>query len=454
MTCIPDNEDRSNEVLTLRLKIKRLMASLREPDKKRLVSNFFSLTVLQASQYLLPLITLPYLVRVLGPDRYGLIAFALSFVGYFQIITDYGFNFSATREISIKRDDRDAVSRIFSTVLVVKLGLLFLCALFCCIIVVSFDRFHGNQAVFGYTFLLLIGQILFPMWLFQGLEQMRFITLLNIFSKLLFTCTVFMFVQTREDYLWVPLLNSLGFIIAGVVALWIAFSRLGVRFICPTIQDVKRQLIEGWAVFISMVSISSYTIANPFILGLFVNDQVVGYYAAADKLVRAAMGFITPLSQALYPFIAKLHSQSLEQAVRLIHKILWLTGAFGFLVSLSLFGFASILVHWVLGHQYAEAVDLIRWMAPLPFIVLLSNIFGTQTLLTFDYKEVYSRILVIFSGLSLLLSVILVPLYFYRATIGINLVVESGISAAMFFALRKQGIDLVRGRMRNTSMHQ
>ena len=92
-------------------------------DKKRLFSNFFSLSFLQVASYIFPLITLPYLVRVLGPSKYGLVAFAQAFAGYFQIITNYGFIFSATREVSINRDNKDKISEIFSSVIAIQLFL-------------------------------------------------------------------------------------------------------------------------------------------------------------------------------------------------------------------------------------------------------------------------------------------------------------------------------------------
>ena len=149
-------------------------------NKKNLIKNFSSLSLLQASNYLFPLITLPYLFRILGADKYGLMIFASAFVGYFGIITDYGFNLSIPREVSIHRDDKNKLSEILSSVLIIKASLFIICSAVFTAIVFAVPKFYLDKDIYLLSFLTVFGQLLFPVWFFQGVEKMHFITLTSI----------------------------------------------------------------------------------------------------------------------------------------------------------------------------------------------------------------------------------------------------------------------------------
>ena len=162
-----------NQLLLVEEHIKKLKEKLKNDDVKRLFENFASLFTLQGLNYILPLITFPYLVRVLGPDKYGLIAFAQAFIGYFVILTDYGFNLSATREVALNRDNDKKLSEIFSSVMIIKIVYMVLSFIILCTVVFSFEKFSHNWIIYIFAFGVVLGNVLFPVWFFQGMERMK-----------------------------------------------------------------------------------------------------------------------------------------------------------------------------------------------------------------------------------------------------------------------------------------
>jgi PST family polysaccharide transporter len=290
-------------------------------EYKRLFSNFISLSVLQAANYLLPLITLPYLVRVLGPEKYGLVSFAQAFVTYFMILTDYGFNLSATREISINRDNKKKVSEIFSSVMTIKAGLLIVSFMLMSIIVFSFGKFSRDWPIYYLTFGMVLGQFLFPVWFFQGMERMKYITVLNITAKLIFTVAIFVFVHHMEDFLYVPLLNTLGYLVAGVLSFFIIKKNFNISFNYQNFKTIKYYLIDGWTIFLSRVYLSLYTTTNVFLLGIFCGNLSVGYYTIVEKIVLAIGGVFEPINQVIYPYLAKKYQENFQRFTNIIKKI-------------------------------------------------------------------------------------------------------------------------------------
>ena len=234
-----------------------------------LFSNFASLSVLQAANYILPLIILPYLVRVIGVEKFGLVVFAQAIIQYFIIITDFGFNLSATREIATNREDISKLSTIFSSVLAIKSILLIVCFGILVILVTVFDKFSSDAEIYLFTYGLVIGNFLFPVWFFQGMEKMKFITALTVLGRVIYIVLLFVFVPQESDYMKVPLLNSIGMITTGLISVALAMKKFKVRLRIPAMSAMISQFRNSSQFFLSRVSVSLYSSFNTLILGFF-----------------------------------------------------------------------------------------------------------------------------------------------------------------------------------------
>lgn len=405
-------------------------------EKKRLLSNIFSLGILQGANYILPLLTVPYLVRVLGPDYFGLLAFSSATVAYYSLITEYGFNLSATKQISINRDNKEKINEIFSSVMMVRILLLVISLILINLQVVIFDKFRQDWIVYLVSFGTVLGQALFPIWLFQGLEKMKYITFLNLSSRVFFTISIFIFIQEKEDYIIVPLLTSLGSIIVGVFSLVIAIKTLKIDWSFPSINMIKFQLVDGWHIFMSRIAISLYTISITIILGIFTNNTVVGYFSAADKIIQAVKGIYFPISQAIYPLISNKINENKVTGLIFVKKITLIVGFGMFVISLLVFLNAEEIIQITLGDKYHSSIVLLEIMAFLPFIISLSNMFGVQTMLNLGYKKAFSYILFIAAILGVLLSVVFAPKYEGVGTAVVMLIIETLVTISMMIYLK------------------
>jgi PST family polysaccharide transporter len=411
-------------------------------DNRRLFSNFFSLSILQFVNYILPLLTLPYLVRVIGVEYFGLLAFSTALIGYFQIITDYGFNLSATKEISINREDKNKINEIFSSVMTIKIILCFLGFILMSIIVFSFKKFSKDWVIYFLTYGTVLGQVFFPMWFFQGMEKMKHITFLNILAKLIFTISIFLFVKSPGDFFLVPILTSSGLIIVGIISLVIIKNRFHVSFGIPHADKIVFYLKDGWYIFLSIFATSLYSMSTVILLGFFTNNIIVGFYSAAEKLINAVKGLISPVSQTLFPYISRKAQISKQLALQNIRKITSLTGGLMLLVSIVLFIFSDNIISIVLGKEYGNSVIVFRIFSILPFLVTLDTMFGTLNMLVFNRNRQYSRIIISAGLINLVLTCILIPLFQHIGAAVSVLVVELFITINMLIYIQNNDLKI------------
>ena len=291
------------------------VADSRGTGLRGLAENVLSLSLLQAAGYILPLITVPYLVRVLGVDLYGLVMFAIGTIQYFIIFTDFGFNLSATREIAANRGDIEKVSRIFSAAFTVRI--LFLTAGFAILylLTTTIDRLAESPMVFLLSYGMVVGNVLFPLWLFQGMEKMKYSTILTIVARALFVVLIFVFVRSADDYILVPALHSIGWIVAGALSLVVARRTLKVRYHIPTLGQLWHQVAQSSQFFLATAASTAFSSFNTLVLGFATTNRIVGYYVAAEKIYIAMRSGFYPIVNALYPYMVRTRN------VRLYRKL-------------------------------------------------------------------------------------------------------------------------------------
>ncbi len=362
---------------------------------KRLSDNFISLVILQGINYLVPLIIFPYLVRVLGIDGFGLYSFIFAIIMYGVMISDYGFDLSATHNISINADNKDKKDEIFSSVMIIKSVIAILYLIFLSILILFIDKLSANAPLYCIAYGMVIGQVMFPIWFFQGIEKMRYITVLNALAKLIFTVLIVIFVKGIEDLYLVLLFNSLGSIIAGALALYIAITKFDITIKPQSIETLKFYLKDGWYIFTSRVAVELYVTANVIILGFFANNTIVGYYSIVEKIVRALGSMLEPLTRTAYPYLAKVYKNSKELFFKRN-------------IQLSIVIFVIMLPISLLVYLFApEILQLISGDNPNQLIINLLEIFSLL-LIVYLYGSQFTNILVTLSETKLLNNIVLI----------------------------------------------
>jgi len=420
--------------------ISKIKNKFKSEDNKRLLSNFISLSVLQGANYILPLITLPYLVRVLGVEYFGLLAFATAIIAYFNIITDYGFNLTATREISVHRNNKEKIVEIFSSVMTIKVILMFISFFLLSLLVFSFEKFSIHWEIYFLTFGTVIGRVFFPIWFFQGMEKMKYITYINISVKFLFTISIFIFIHNQSDYYIVPLLISIGSIIAGIWSLYLVKKEFQTSFKFQPISILKRAFIEGWYIFLSQLKITLFSNTNTVILGIFAGNQAVGYFAAAEKLIRSLASLQVPITQSLFPYISKEIKINKEKTINKIMTISKI-GSFIYIVILFfIFIFSKEIITVIFGKNMLESVLILKILLIIPLTIFLNNMFGTQILLNLGRDKIFFKVLLATAILNIILVIPLTLLYSYIGTSISVMISEIFLLVAMYIYARKEFI--------------
>jgi polysaccharide transporter, PST family len=413
-------------------------------ERKIVLGNFLSLTTLQGISYILPIVILPYLIRVIGIEKFGLIAFAQALVQYFLILTDYGFSLSATRTMALIGEHKQKTSALFSSVMTVKFIFAAISFTILCVLLRFVPRFKEDWIVYLLSFGTVIGSTLFPMWFFQGKEKMIYIAVVNVFSSILYALSIFIFINGPEDYLLVPAIGSLLSITSGLLGLYIAFKKFRLEFILQKYMDIKRELKTGWDIFISILAVNAYTATRVFAVGLLTNNVLTGYYSLADRIANVIQTFpMDSFTKAVYPRISNVFAKNKQRSLAIMYRIQ--DGiTLGFVVSLPI---AYFIAPWIIqiacGVAYKEVVFALRLLLAAIFFVGANN-FKVQFLLVCGKQDLYAKIHVTAAFIGVPLIFILIHQFSYVGAALSTVITEAGVFILTSLIVEKLGKNILR----------
>ncbi|SFE65217.1 oligosaccharide flippase family protein [Spirosoma endophyticum] len=412
---------------------------------KRFAINVVSLFSVNVANMLLPLLTVPYVVRIIGPERLGLLNFSQAYVAYFTLLINYGFEMSAVRTIAANRTDKALVNRTFSEVIAGKTLLWILSTLVFAGITWFTPDFRSHIVLHTCTYITCIGVVLFPIWIYQAMEDLGRVAMFNLGVKILFTLSVFLLIRQPDDYIYQNLSISVAQVVVSVVALYVALRRFDLTFTWPSIAQLITRFREDSTLFFSSVMITLYAGSTVFLLGLLGNAYDVGIFSAGSRLEGIARSFVSlGLNQAFFPIVASAFGSGREDGLRVVRTTFFPLVAFMTVVSLVLWVIAPVFITLFYGDKFHDAILVLRIVSLLPILIGVSNLLGLHTMLNLRMDKAFFRITAIGSVVGLALNSLLIQKMGFIGAAYAWVAAEAYIALSMYVYLRSKGVQVVQ----------
>jgi len=340
---------------------------------------------------------------------------------FFQSFIEYGFNFTATREIAKKGDDYQFCANYFNIIFFSKQFLLLISLVIYVLVIFLFSPFKQHHLLFFSSFLQLTVYSQFPEWFFMGFEKMKIITALNLVVRLLFTVSIFFFIKKPEHSFIIFLLYTFGYLIVNFYSFHYINKLINFRFKFPGFNAVLKNLRYSFNIFMVNFVPMLYNNATTFILGLLSTNYYVGIYDAAKKLIEIGVTVISILSRVFYPFLNRFNDKfSLYKRISLFTGLVF---SFFFLI------LSKFISDIIFGEAFSQSVILIKIMAISVFFVSLYSAFGTNYLMIHKHDKVLMNLTLLVSMIGFILAFPLI-IYFNAVGASINLTLSRVILGA------------------------
>lgn len=375
--------------------------------KHRVVNNGAWFTLMQAANILIPIATLPYVTRTLGPSPYGFFATALNLVGYFQVLVEYGFNLTGSRKVALAESDE--LSQVVSAVMSAKFVL---CGMSLVLIAATAALAPLDESV-GMCLLALFGVIagegIRQTWVFQGLQDMRAVTIGVILARLFAAGLVFMFVSGPGDVYVYCLLYGLSHLLAALVSAVMVRVRLSVRIVPQFGHNIIRELKSGWPLFTASAMAVLFSAIGVTVLGLTSSSAEVGRFAAVQKIPSILVLLYAPIGMALFPHVSSRHRLSFTRGTAAVRRSAALVLPFVGAIAVVLIVMRAKIVELTIGAEYVGGAGLLIPLSVWMFLSIANNLLGVQVLVASGRSVEYSAALRVATAIMIGLCVVLGP---------------------------------------------
>lgn len=410
---------------------------------KGLATNFFSLSLVQVANSVLPIITFPIVARIIGPEKFGAINFAGAAITYFTLLINYGFDLSSTRTIAKNKDNILERNRVFSEVLFAKLLLLAFSTGIFIITLFSIPQFWAEKKLFIFTFLTCFSAVITPNWFYQGMQQLYQVAIFNFITKLLFTVAIIFAIKEQGDYVLQPLILSIASILTAAGSFIWAIRKYQISIQIINLKKILSVLWTEKMIFFSGVVINLYTTANIIMLGLVQTTKDVAFFSAAAKMIIISQTLISmPLSQSLFPVIGESFGQGRLNGIDKIKRITPFITVFTFIAGIFLWIAAPLIIQIFFGSAFGEAVIVLRILSFVPLIIAISDLLGIQTMINLNMDKPFFKITFFGALLGLLLNFFLSKQFGAQGTAWAWVLSEIAITFCMWLFLFYNQIQL------------
>jgi PST family polysaccharide transporter len=286
--------------------------------------------------------------------------------------------------------------------------------IFSCLLVflwIKAENFDSLQATLLWISVLsAAGNVFFPVWFFQGIEKMKWITIINVIFKLIYAIFIFFMIKDSGDVIPAAFILAICNFAGGIWAFVFVFRLFKIHFKKIDISEILFQFKEGWYVFIATLFTSVYVYGNGFILHNYWGDETLGYYNPAEKVVRAVTSFFNPILLAFYPYISKKFDADKKAGESLFFSSLKKVSVITFISSVLLFLFADLLASFI-GEKYDSSADVIRWLSVIPFFGVAGAMLSYQLFLNTGLSKLLPWLLFLLMSLDLILCYFFIPIY-------------------------------------------